>query len=233
MPKKELLRNKSVSVCPDQKQHSAQHSGKLWRLSFRSFLRRYGRLCLPVLLLLVALVNLIISSLLGPGGGGKWRQVLPRRPGGIILHHSATPQLISGKQVDEAFIDRMHARRGFNYPTAWRNYHIGYHYLILGDGTIQPGRPEWMPGSHTKLHNDQLGICLIGDFSSADNPDGRYGPMTPTAAQLKSLDQLLRTLITRYDYSPQDIHRHRDYAQTACPGDRFPFQQVLQQAFRE
>lgn len=182
-------------------------------------------------LLALALVNLIFAALAMHRGPHWWRRYLARRPAGIILHHTATPQVIGGKQVDVAFIDRMHARRGFNGISAGHNYHIGYHYLILGDGTVQRGRPEWMPGAHTRGHNDQLGVCLVGDFSSWDNPNGRYGPTRPTAAQLRSLNRVLRQLIAKYHYDPGDLHRHRDYAQTACPGDRFPFAEVKQRAF--
>ena len=181
-------------------------------------------------LLLAALLNLLIAGL-SARHSSLLSRYLCHRPAGIILHHSATAQTVNGRLIDAAFIDRMHARRGFNGFTPGHNYHIGYHYVILGDGTIQPGRPEWMWGAHCKQHNDQLGICLIGDFSSTDNPDGRNGPLCPSAAQLDALNRLLRHLTAKYGFGPQDLHRHRDYAQTACPGDRFPFQQVVRRAF--
>ena len=50
--------------------------------------------------------------------------------------------------------------------------HIGYHFLILPDGTVERGRPESMWGAHTRDHNDTLGICLVGDFDRRDNPRG-------------------------------------------------------------
>ena len=181
-------------------------------------------------LLLAALLNLLIAGL-NTRHPSVVTRYLWHRPGGIILHHSATAQRVDGRLVDAAFIDRMHARRGFNGFAAGRNYHIGYHYVILGDGTVQSGRPEWMWGAHTKRHNDQLGICLIGDFSSGDNPNGRNGPLRPTQAQLDALNRLLRQLTAKYDFRPEDLHRHRDYAPTACPGDRFPFEQVVRKAF--
>jgi hypothetical protein len=51
-------------------------------------------------------------------------------------------------------------------------------------------------------------------------------PARPTGAQLDALDHLLLTLSKRYNLSPGDIKRHRDFAQTACPGDRLPIQSV-------
>lgn len=51
-------------------------------------------------------------------------------------------------------------------------YHIGYHYIILPDGTLESGRPEKCKGAHAVGYNDYLGICLIGDFSPGDNING-------------------------------------------------------------
>lgn len=182
--------------------------------------------------LLAAALLCVLLAALSYHTKGRWpRRLLPYRPEGIILHHSATDQRVNGQLIDAQFIDRMHARRGFNVLAGGRNYHIGYHYIIRGDGVIEPGRPEWMWGSHTRGHNDQLGICLIGDFSSGDNPSGKKGPLRPTKAQLDSLNRLLCRLSEKYNFRARDVHRHRDYANTACPGDRFPFEQVVKRAF--
>lgn len=184
------------------------------------------------LLLALVLGNLVVAGVSYRYGSGWWRQALPGRPRGIILHHSASPTMAEGQQVDAGLIDRWHSRRGFGRAGQGRTYHIGYHYVILPDGTIQRGRPEYMRGAHCEGHNDQLGICLVGNFSSSANPTGAAGPAQPTAAQLAALDHLLRRLITRYQFGPEDLHRHRDYAPTACPGDRVPFAAIAQRAFR-
>ena len=40
---------------------------------------------------------------------------------------------------------------------------IGYHYVIKRDGTIEGGRPEEVPGAHTRGHNtNSIGICMVG-----------------------------------------------------------------------
>lgn len=183
------------------------------------------------LLLLLAGANLLLITPALRHGPQWWRQYLPGRPTGIILHHSASPAVAEGERVDADLIDRWHARRGFLGLGGKRVYHIGYHYVILPDGTIQHGRPENMRGAHCRGHNDQLGICLVGNFSSGANPSGAYGPPRPTPAQLEALDHLLKTLIARYGFAPADLHRHRDYAQTACPGDRVPFDAIVKRAF--
>ena len=184
-------------------------------------------------LLAAALLNLGLAALHGRLDF-QWRLLLPRmRPSGIIIHHTATPDVVEGQQVDAQFIGRQHARRGFSCTAGGRTYNIGYHYLILRDGTVQPGRPENAPGSHTLGQNHQLGICLVGNFSSGANPNGEHGSTQPSERQLAALDKLLKQLIEKYHYRPKHLHRHRDYAQTACPGDRFPFEDVKKRAFGE
>jgi hypothetical protein len=188
--------------------------------------------CLPGFLLLVAALSLCAAGMAARYGLSWPRRLLWPHPPGIVLHHSASPGNEGGEPVDAALIDQWHQRRGWGQSTASGSYHIGYHYVILPDGTVQPGRPEWMSGAHTRQHNDMLGVCLVGNFSSGANPAGRIQPARPTRAQLDSLQRLLLRLTKRYDLATSQIHRHRDLAQTACPGDRFPYEAVLHRLAR-
>ncbi len=117
----------------------------------------------------------------------------------------------------------MHARRGFHItdPRTGREYHIGYHFLILQDGTIQTGRPEYLPGSHAKGHSQMLGIALVGNFQR-DSNRGHCGPLSPPSAQLQAAIRLTRQLMAKYHLTPRDVYLHRDLRSTACPGDGFP-----------
>ncbi|GIV16153.1 MAG: hypothetical protein KatS3mg022_1588 [Armatimonadota bacterium] len=63
----------------------------------------------------------------------------PPMPEGILIHHSATPFRLKGRIVDAKKIDEMHRQRGFSIVCNQKTYHIGYHYVILPDGRIQPG----------------------------------------------------------------------------------------------
>lgn len=99
-------------------------------------------------------------------------------PSGIVIHHSA----LSAKDLaqfpgpaDASVINVLHQKRGFGTICHGRVYHIAYQYVILPNGTIQSGRPENCEGAHTLGHNDTLGICLIGNFSTLANPDGQLG----------------------------------------------------------
>lgn len=149
-------------------------------------------------------------------------------PAGIILHHSAIPAEHAGGPVDVRLIDKFHERRGFGIFYWGRTYHVGYHYLILPDGTVQQGRPERCQGAHAQGHNDFIGICLVGNYSEKENPNGARDLPRPTDAQLESLVRLCRQLSGRYRFTSEKILRHADVApHTECPGDRFPFQDVI------
>ena len=150
-------------------------------------------------------------------------------PPGIILHHSNTPGRVHGRLVDEKMLDQIHQT---DHPT-WaieykgKTYHIGYHYVILANGEIQAGRPEHCQGAHCPKHNNCLGICLVGAFSTAD-PAG-WKPRVPTKPQMASLLMLCEKLMSKYHIPPENVVRHRDMRMTWCPGSRFPYDKVIQE----
>jgi N-acetylmuramoyl-L-alanine amidase len=146
-------------------------------------------------------------------------------PAGIIIHHSVVVSRRDGTPIDAAAINIMHKGRGYEIFYWGRFYNIGYHYVILPDGTVQRGRPELLQGSHAKGYNSYIGICLIGNFSSADNPVDRRGPFEPTEAQMAALIELSRSLQQKYGFPWQRIVKHNDVdPNSECPGDRFPFE---------
>lgn len=149
-------------------------------------------------------------------------------PVGIIIHHSV---LIPAKDLPDAerAVDRFHYKRGFAISCFGHLYHIAYHYLILPDGEIQAGRPERCEGAHARGYNSYLGIALIGDFSSQDNPRGLKGPRVPTPQQMAALVKLCRRLREQYKIPLQRIMPHSEVSRTRCPGDGFAFKTVLAQ----
>ncbi len=177
-------------------------------------------------LLVAALLILAVGGLsvrLGP----RWpRRLFFRGPAGIVIHHTATGAVVEGHTVDADRIARWHEQRGFSAEYRGEVYHIGYHYVILPDGTLQRGRPEWMLGAHTSGYNDYLGICLVGNFDSGANPDRAQQPAEPTPEQMATLESLLRDLLTKYRLRPEDVYGHCELAATACPGDRFPLDEL-------
>ena len=146
-------------------------------------------------------------------------------PAGIIVHHSV---LVAAKNREaEGAIDTFHYSRGLEISCFGKTYHIAYHYLILPNGEVRAGRPERCEGAHARGYNSYLGIALVGDFSSVDNPRGRKGPMRPTKAQMASLVRLCRQLREKYNIPLQHIMPHSDVSRTECPGDRLQFSQLL------
>lgn len=119
----------------------------------------------------------------------------------IIIHCTATPE---GRPVSVADIDRWHRARGFKK--------IGYHYVILLDGSTLQGRPIEEIGAHCTGHNtNSIGICYVGGLT----PDGRTPKDTRTPAQTAALRSLLAQLKTRFPNAT--IHGHNEFAAKACP----------------
>ena len=72
----------------------------------------------------------------------------------IVIHCSA----VRPDQTSSATQINLWHRR----DNHWKNG-IGYHYVIRRDGTIEPGRPEWLIGAHCLNHNaHSIGICYEG-----------------------------------------------------------------------
>lgn len=118
----------------------------------------------------------------------------------IIVHCSATKE---GKAFTANDITRWHKERGFAT--------IGYHYVVLLDGTIQQGRAEMVMGAHCKGYNaNSIGVCYIGGLDVNNNPKD-----TRTEEQKEALLTLLKRL--KADYPKATIHGHCEFSNKACP----------------
>lgn len=146
-------------------------------------------------------------------------------PPGILIHHSDTPAKMHGVTFNAAALDRIAQQRGFAVTYEGKTYHISYHYVILPDGTVEKGRPDHCQGAHCPKFNNWLGICLIGDFHQKNH----WWPSVPTDAQKTSLVTLCESLMSRYHIPPENVRRHRDVHLTWCPGNRFPYQEIVKQ----
>ena len=112
----------------------------------------------------------------------------------LVVHCSDSPN--DRDSVDAQTIHKWHLERG------WSG--IGYHYVILRNGEVQHGRPDYWKGAHAKKVNDRsLGICLVGKDKF-------------TESQFKSLKMLLLVLIKEYPYSK--VRGHYDFEPNkTCP----------------
>lgn len=158
----------------------------------------------------------------------SWRNTI--HPAGIVIHHSAVPQPLGGRAVDARVIDSIHKQRGFGVFCWGRVFYIGYHYVILPDGTVQDGRPERCRGAHALGFNAYIGICLVGNFSLKDEAAGEYGRGRPSEAQMRALHELCRRLMADYNIPSERVLTHRNVdTKTDCPGDRFPHAAFIEQ----
>lgn len=121
----------------------------------------------------------------------------------IVLHHAAA------STCDAKTIHAWHLNRGFSG--------IGYHFLVRKNGTIERGRAENLVGAHVAGHNrGSIGICFEGNFETE----------TMGEAQKNAGEELVEYLKQKYSISI--VVRHKDLADTACPGKNFPFEEILQ-----
>jgi len=124
----------------------------------------------------------------------------------IIIHCSATQE---GKEISASTIDKWHLKRGWNG--------IGYHYVVLLDGTIEYGRSIYKQGAHVKGENEgSIGICYNGGVESERGSNGKWiAKDTRTPEQNESLLLLLKTL--KKMHSKATIHGHNEFAAKSCP----------------
>ena len=110
----------------------------------------------------------------------------------IVIHCSDT------KETDTAIdIHKLHLSFGWDG--------IGYHKIILQNGKIENGRPEFWQGAHAYKYNDKsVGVCLIGK-SNFNNK------------QFESLKKLL--ILWKKKYKNSKIIGHNDLPNTkkTCP----------------
>ena len=96
---------------------------------------------------------------------------------------------------DAETIDKWHKERGWNG--------IGYHFVILPDGTVECGRDWKEVGAHCKGENRvSIGTCLIGKD-------------TFTSAQMKALAELDKHL--KLMFPNMKTYGHRDFSHKPCP----------------
>ena len=127
----------------------------------------------------------------------------------IVLHCSATEE---GHPFGAADIRRWHKARG------WKD--IGYHYVILLDGTVEYGRPVDQVGAHVKGHNSTtVGVCYIGGLRNGEPVD------TMTPEQEIAFLELVYALRKSLGYLT--VHGHNEYSAKACPSfvvkEKYPF----------
>ena len=126
----------------------------------------------------------------------KGRRILPslsRRPGGIVVHHSAAGPDRQHFQNAQT-IGRDHKRRGLGAWHKGKVYHIAYHYVILPDGTVEKGRPEKCRGGHTRSWKYNHWIHRIAILNNPSRLSNSYVKVLQTSYLVENnlRDQFLK-----------------------------------------
>jgi N-acetylmuramoyl-L-alanine amidase-like protein/putative peptidoglycan binding protein len=140
-----------------------------------------------------------------------------RRPVKILVHHTATPNVkaVSRQAAD----DLAQSIQNFHMNTrGWID--SGQHFTISRGGFVLEGRhrslellrsgQRQVEGAHCTGQN----ILAVG----IEN-EGTYTASGPPTEQWKRLRQLCAYVCQQYRIPPTEIFGHRDFKDTACPGD--------------
>lgn len=145
-------------------------------------------------------------------------RIWDRRPIRILVHHTATA---NGRDFSRAAADRL--ARGIQ---AYHMDHNGWldsgqHFTISRGGVVLEGRSlslgvlnegrRQVEGAHCTGQN----VVAVGIES-----EGLYTGADPTPALWNSLRVTCAYVCSRYGIAPTELYGHRDYKNTACPGDR-------------
>ena len=139
----------------------------------------------------------------------------PRRITEIIVHCEATPE---GEEFSRSTLEACHKARNFSaYQIGCKTEHIGYHYVIHLDGSVETCRPESIAGVHCSGHNKiSIGVSYVGGCPPRTVKDWkRKAKDTRTPAQKTALLKLLKELKAKYPGAK--IYGHRDFANKPCP----------------
>ena len=119
----------------------------------------------------------------------------------IIIHHTATPANVSVERI----ADYQVKNRGLPGIT--------YHYCISDQGVIYQTQPLDVISSHAGNYSaDSVGVCLIGNFTSA----------APPQPQLDATAALLAQLARQLNIPVDQIVGYSDLVTTGSPGATWP-----------
>lgn len=142
----------------------------------------------------------------------------------ITLHHAAG----FGAVTLEEGLEQVRRIQDFHQNgRGWSD--IGYQFVMDQSGRLYQGRPfqnepvrladvpSLVLGAHVGGHNTgNIGLCLLGCFHPSE---GSWCRDELTPAALDSLTTIFAFFSEAYGVPPERIYGHRDFSNTACPGD--------------
>jgi hypothetical protein len=154
-------------------------------------------------------------------GARQAKETLPiydKRPVKILIHHTATGNA-TDTSPDAAFRLARAIQKFHMDARGWPD--TGQHFTVSRGGVVLEGRHrslefvreghKQVEGAHCTNQNAvALGIENEGTYSAVDPPEELW----------KRLRELCTYLCGQYGIAPTEIYGHRDFKDTACPGDR-------------
>lgn len=116
----------------------------------------------------------------------------------IVVHHSASPASTTFEQIRKWHVEERQ----------WDD--IGYHFVILGDGSLRHGRDLGTRGAHAPPNTGKIGVCVVGNNTTEEH--------AWNAAQVGKLRDVLAALRTLYPDAQVCGHRDATTTDTTCPG---------------
>lgn len=136
----------------------------------------------------------------------------------IVLHQRAGWGDVSGIHI--------HHRDTLGYAG------IGYNFYVRLDGSVYRGRPIDVRGAHTENHNwESVGICAEGYYSLPPTGSGiKASQVNYTMPDVQK--QAIADLVAycKKEYPSATVIRHSALCQTSCPGDFYPFDEIVTMA---
>lgn len=134
----------------------------------------------------------------------------------LTVHHTnmegiPAPRAGAGEADNAAYMRRL--QRAHQLNNGWAD--LGYQFVIDADGRLWEGRGLDYVGAHAGRRGgrnnnlENIGISLMGNFEHA----------SPTQAALRTLSSTLDSFRTRYGIARTAVYGHREFKNTACPGD--------------
>lgn len=122
----------------------------------------------------------------------------------LIFHHSGSLTFYSTDQV--ACINKIHSIQQEQMSSGWDD--IAYHYLIDPAGRIWAGRYTYQLGGHCTSYNNDIGICILGNYDSQSLNSSQINAIKSLAAWRIRIQGIWKT----------NTFGHKDFSSTACPG---------------
>lgn len=130
--------------------------------------------------------------------------IIIMKPTQITIHHTVS----SRDKTRVKDINDWHKLRWPGFISEL-GYHVGYHFVIVGDGTVVQTRKMTEMGAHSVPNKGKIGIGLTGNFENE----------RPSDEQLASLRELLKKIQKQFDIPRTKVLGHREVSRTLCPGE--------------